>query len=282
MAIKIQHFFDPRTSTLTYVVHDPSTLDAVIIDPVWDFDAVSGELSTTSLATVLGYIKNNRLKPHFVMETHAHADHISSSQLFKKFFPEIKVAIGERITEVQKAFKDVFHLSENETHGTEFDVLLKEHQVLEAGSLKFKVMFTPGHTPACASYLIEDALFSGDALCMPDSGTGRCDFPKGSAETLYHSVQKIYALPENTRIFVAHDYQPNGRSLEFQTTVKEEKEKNIFLNGQTSKEDFVNSRTKRDAGLSAPKLLMPSIQVNIRAGNLPSDTEVNFLKPSAK
>lgn len=267
---------------LTYVVHDPSTKDAVIIDPVWDFDAASGELSTTSFATVLDYIKNNELKPHFVMETHAHADHLSSSQLFKKYFPDIKVAIGERITEVQKAFKDVFHLSEGETHGNEFDVLLKENQVQNAGSLKIKVMFTPGHTPACASYLIEDALFSGDALLMPDSGTGRCDFPKGSAETLYQSVQKIYALPESTRIFVGHDYQPNGRGLEFQTTVKEEKEKNIQLKCHTSKEDFVSFRTKRDAGLAAPKLLMPSIQVNVRAGNLPSDSEVNFLKPSAK
>ncbi|WP_374079034.1 MBL fold metallo-hydrolase [Bdellovibrio bacteriovorus] len=281
MALQIQHFFDPGTSTLTYVVHDPKTLDAVVIDPVWDYDAASGKLSTKAMDPVIAYLKENKLNPHYVMETHAHADHLSSSQLFKNFFPNIKVAIGERITEVQKTFKTVFNLSDINTEGREFDILLKENDILEAGSLKFKTLFTPGHTPACASYLIEDALFTGDAIFMPDSGTGRCDFPQGSAEALYSSVTgKIYSLPENTRIFVGHDYQPDGRELRFQTSVKEQKEKNIQLSSRVSKEEFIRFRKDRDATLSAPKLLYPSLQVNIRAGRLPApeNNGVSYLK----
>ncbi|WP_295904871.1 MBL fold metallo-hydrolase [uncultured Bdellovibrio sp.] len=281
MALQIQHFFDPTTSTLTYVVHDPKTLDAIVIDPVWDYDAASGKLSTKSMDPVIAYLKENKLKPHYVLETHAHADHLSSSQLFKNFFPNIKIAIGERITEVQKTFKTVFNLSDVNTNGTDFDLLLKENEILEAGSLKIKTLFTPGHTPACASYLIEDALFTGDAIFMPDSGTGRCDFPQGSAEALYNSVtEKIYSLPEKTRLFVGHDYQPNDRELRFQTSVQEQKEKNIQLNATVKKAEFVRFRQERDATLSAPKLLYPSLQVNIRAGHLPApeNNGVSYLK----
>lgn len=282
MSIKIQHFFDPGTFTLTYVVHDPQTLDAVVIDPVWDYEPASGKLSTKSMEPVLQYLKENHLSPKWVLETHAHADHLSSSQLFKNFFPDIKVAIGERITEVQKTFKTIFNLEpEFDTSGKAFDLLLKEGQTFEVGSLKFKVLFTPGHTPACASYMIEDALFSGDALFMPDSGTGRCDFPAGSAETLYESItQNIYTLPDNIRIFVGHDYQPEGRSLKFETTVKEEKEQNIQLKATTAKSEYVEFRKRRDATLAAPRLLFPSIQVNINAGHLPTPEAngVSYLK----
>ncbi|MFV8259602.1 MBL fold metallo-hydrolase [Bdellovibrio bacteriovorus] len=274
MKLQIQHFFDSVTSTLTYVVYDQDTRDAVVIDPVWDYDPASGKLSTKSMDPVVAFVKEMKLHPHYVMETHAHADHLSSSQLFKNFFPDIKIAIGERITEVQKVFKKVFNMNDLNTSGSDFDILLKEGEVLQAGSLKIKTLFTPGHTPACASYLIEDAIFTGDALFMPDSGTGRCDFPAGSAENLYDSVTgKIYSLPENTRIFVGHDYQPNGRALMYQTTVNEEKNQNIQLKGHTSKEDFVKFRQERDATLAAPKLLLPSIQVNIRAGQLPAAEE---------
>ena len=280
--IQIQHFFDPATSTLTYVVHDPKTLDAVIIDPVWDYDPAASKLTTKSMDLVMAYIKENNLTPHYVMETHAHADHLSSSQLFKIFFPGIKVAIGERITEVQKIFKPVFNMPKDfNVFGADFDVLLKEGETLSAGSLKIKTLFTPGHTPACASYLIDDALFTGDAVFMPDSGTGRCDFPAGSAESLYDSVHgKIYNLPDSTRIFVGHDYQPNGRELKFETSVAEQKEKNIQLKAHTSKVEFVEFRTKRDATLSAPKLLLPSIQINIRAGHLPApeDNGTSYIK----
>ncbi len=280
--IHIQHFFDSATFTLTYVVHDPLTLDAVIIDPVWDYDPATSKLSTQSMDQVVAYIKENKLQPHFVLETHAHADHLSSSQLFKDIFPGIKVAIGERITDVQKLFKPVFNMPKDfNVFGTDFDVLLKENDILKAGSLSIKTFFTPGHTPACASYLIEDALFTGDALFMPDSGTGRCDFPAGSAEALYDSItKKIYTLPDETRIFVCHDYQPQGRELQYQTTVGEEKAKNIQLKAETTKDQFVEFRTKRDATLSAPKLLLPSIQINIRAGHLPApeDNGTSYIK----
>ncbi|QLY26617.1 MBL fold metallo-hydrolase [Bdellovibrio sp. KM01] len=280
--IRIQHFFDSATFTLTYVVHDPNTLDAVIIDPVWDYDPASSKLSTQSMDQVVAYIKENKLTPHFVLETHAHADHLSSSQLFKNIFPGIKVAIGERITEVQKLFKPVFNMPKDfNVFGADFDILMKENEVLNAGSIRIKTFFTPGHTPACASYLIEDALFTGDALFMPDSGTGRCDFPAGSAEALFDSItKKIYTLPDETRIFVCHDYQPQGRELQYQTTVGEEKAKNIQLKAETTKDQFVEFRTKRDATLSAPKLLLPSIQINIRAGHLPApeDNGTSYIK----
>lgn len=280
--IQIKHFFDPTTFTLTYVVHDPKTLDAVIIDPVWDYDPADSKLSTKSMDKVVSYVKEQNLKPHFVLETHAHADHLSSSQLFKNIFPNIKIGIGERITEVQKLFKPVFNMPKDfNVFGMDFDVLLSENSLLEAGSIQIKTLFTPGHTPACASYLIEDALFTGDALFMPDSGTGRCDFPAGSAESLFDSIKnKIYTLPDNTRIFVCHDYQPQGRELRYQTTVGEEKTNNIQLKAETTKAEFVEFRTKRDATLSAPKLLLPSIQINIRAGHLPEpeDNGVSYVK----
>lgn len=282
MGIQIQHFFDPGTSTLTYVVHDPQTRDAVIIDPVWDFDSASGKLSEKSVEPVLDYLKRNNLSPLWILETHAHADHLSGSQLLKNLFPHIKIAIGERITEVQKTFKTIFNLGPDfDTSGKAFDLLLKEGQTFEVGSLKFKVLFTPGHTPACASYLIEDALFTGDALFMPDSGTGRCDFPSGSAENLYNSItQKIYSLPDSTRIFVGHDYQPQGRPLKYATNVKEQKTENIQLKAETSKSEFIDFRNQRDATLSAPKLLYPSIQVNINAGHLPKaeSNGISYLK----
>ncbi|MEK2687697.1 MBL fold metallo-hydrolase [Bdellovibrio sp. GT3] len=280
--IQIQHFFDSATSTLTYVVHDPKTRDAVIIDPVWDYDPGSSKLSTGSMDKVISYLNELQLKPHFVMETHAHADHLSSSQLIKKIYPEIKVAIGERILEVQRLFNPVFNLTKDfNTFGVHFDILLKDEEILQAGSLKIKTLFTPGHTPACSSYLIEDALFTGDAIFMPDSGTGRCDFPAGSADALFDSITKrIYTLPDTTRVFVCHDYQPEGRELKFQTTVGEEKEKNIQLKEDTTKEEFVAFRKNRDTALSAPKLLLPSIQINIRAGHLPEpeDNGVSYVK----
>ncbi|HWU41865.1 MAG TPA: MBL fold metallo-hydrolase [Bdellovibrio sp.] len=271
MDLHIQHFFDDGTFTLTYVVFDAQTKDTVIIDPVWNYDLETGELSTSSFDAVVHFLKNNNLRPHFVLETHAHADHLSSSQLFKNIYPEIKTAIGEGITKVQNTFKKVFSLENNfDVSGKAFDLLLKDQQTLQAGSLHFKVIATPGHTPACISYLIEDALFTGDALFMPDSGTGRCDFPGGSAETLYESITKgIYSLPDKLRLFVGHDYQPQGRVLKYQTTVGEEKSENIQLKGQTTKNDFIEFRTKRDATLKPPRLLEPSIRVNINGGRVP-------------
>ncbi|WP_413294612.1 MBL fold metallo-hydrolase [Bdellovibrio sp. HCB185ZH] len=283
MAIEIKNFFDPATSTMTYVVHDPASLDAVVIDPVWDYDPASSKLSNKSSEAVLAYIKEQKLTPKMILETHVHADHVTGAQFFKERFPEAPLCIGERITVVQKIWRDMYGFDEKTTdiQGKVFDRLLKENETVSAGTIQFKVLFTPGHTPACASYLFDNALFCGDTLFMPDSGTGRCDFPGGSAKELYNSItSKIYSLPETTRIFVCHDYQPGGREIQCQTSVADEKDKNIQLSRNTTEEQYVEFRTKRDATLPTPKLLLPSLQINIRAGQLPpaDDQGKRYLK----
>lgn len=279
--MEIKSFFDERTSTLTYVVYDPNTRDAIVLDPVMDYDPASGGISRQSVTQVVDFLNQHHLKLHYVLETHAHADHLSGSQVLKEACPNVKVAIGRKITEVQATFRNVFALgSEFPVDGRQFDRLLDDGEILEAGSIKVRTLFTPGHTPACASYLIGDALFTGDAIFMPDSGVGRCDFPGGSAKALYDSVQRrIYELPEETRIFVGHDYQPSGRELRYQTTVGEQKRSNVLLRADTSEETFVATREKRDATLPAPKLLFQSVQVNIDAGHLPAPVDgIRYLK----
>jgi glyoxylase-like metal-dependent hydrolase (beta-lactamase superfamily II) len=280
--IQVKHFFDKDTYTLTYVVYDAATKDALVIDPVLNFDAASGHTWTNSIEEVISFVKKEDLKVYYVLETHAHADHLSGSQDLKKAFPNATLAIGERIKEVQSVFKGIFNLHPSfKTDGSQFDKLLSDGETVKAGSIVIKTIFTPGHTPACASYLIEDILFVGDAIFMPDYGTGRCDFPSGSAEALWDSIaSKIYKLPDSTRIFVGHDYQPGGRELKWQTTVGEEKAANIQLTASMSKESFVNMRKARDATLDAPRLLFPSVQVNIDAGRLPEPESngLSFLK----
>jgi glyoxylase-like metal-dependent hydrolase (beta-lactamase superfamily II) len=273
--MQIKHFFDKDTYTLSYVVYDEMSKDAVIIDPLLDYEPQGAKISRESLESLLKFVDEKSLNILFILETHAHADHLTAAQDLKKKFPRAVLAIGEHITIVQSTFKKIFNFhSSFKTDGSQFDRLLKDNETVQAGTLCFKVIFTPGHTPACASYLFEDALFVGDALFMPDYGTGRCDFPAGSAEDLYASIkEKIYTLPAQTRIFVCHDYQPNGRKLEFQTTVAKEKEKNIQLKETTQKTEFVKFRSDRDKTLSPPKLLLPSIQVNIDAGKLPEPEE---------
>ncbi len=270
--IQIREFFDKATFTLTYVVWDANTLDAVVIDPVLDYDPASSQVAEVSATAVSDFIKSSRLKLHYILETHAHADHLSGSQVLKSHFPGSQVAIGARIKEVQEVFKMYFDLGESfKTDGSQFDRLLSDDEVVAAGSLSFKVLYTPGHTPACASYLIGDSVFTGDALFMPDYGVGRCDFPSGSADTLFESVTKrLYALPDSTRVFTGHDYQPNGRSLRFESTIGEQKQSNIQLSSKTQKASFVQFRKERDKNLQAPKLLLPSVQVNIDAGHLPA------------
>ncbi len=267
----VKEFFDPSTWTLTFIVYDDKTKDAVIIDPVWDYDPAASRLSTQSAEQVLDYVRGKELKVHYILETHAHADHVSGSQILKKSLPGSQVGIGARITEVQKVFKGVFNLHENfPTDGSQFDLLLEEGKDLKAGSLTIQTIYTPGHTPACSSYVIGDAVFTGDALFMPDYGTGRCDFPAGSSDDLYTSVhEKLYKLPDNYRVFVGHDYLPNGRPVAFESTIGEEKAKNIQLKADTTREQFVQFRNKRDKTLAAPRLLLPSVQVNIDAGHLP-------------
>jgi len=238
---------------------------------VLDYDPAASKVWTESVDQVVEFARGLNLNVHYILETHAHADHLSGSQLLKKTYPQAKVAIGERITVVQETFKKVFDMPDDfPTDGRQFDRLLKEGEVVEAGALKIEVIFTPGHTPACASYKIGDAVFVGDAIFMPDMGTGRCDFPAGSATNLYNSItNKLYGLPDATRIFVGHDYQPGGRELAWETTVGAEKQNNIQLKASTSEADFVQFRAARDKQLAAPKLLFQSVQVNIDAGQMP-------------
>jgi glyoxylase-like metal-dependent hydrolase (beta-lactamase superfamily II) len=268
--MNVKTWFDVDTSTLTYCVYDEGSKDAVVIDPVWDYDQASGKLKTTSVNAVADFIRGAGLKLGLILETHAHADHITGAQPLKKLFPSAKVGIGARITEVQKVFKSIFNLgSEFKVDGSQFDLLLADDSVTKSGSIAVKVMFTPGHTPACASYLIGDLLFVGDAMFMPDSGTGRCDFPEGTAEGLYTSIQKLYKLPDTTRVFTGHDYQPGGRPVQWESTIAEQKRANSHIKSETSKSDYVAMRTARDKTLSAPRLLLPSIQVNADGGMLP-------------
>lgn len=268
--MNIGTFYDPATYTLTYVVWDAKTKDAVIIDPVLDFEPLTAQTSTHSSEKVIDYVERNALKVWWVLETHAHADHLSSSQWLKRK-TGAKVVIGDRIREVQSTFKNVFDLPDAfAVDGSQFDKLVSDGEVLTAGALRIETIATPGHTPACVTYKIGDAIFTGDALFMEDYGTGRCDFPRGSAEALYESVhEKLYKLPDATRVFVGHDYQPEGRATKWETTIGRSKEMNVQLRASTGRADFVRMRQARDATLAPPRLLYPSVQVNIDAGRLP-------------
>jgi glyoxylase-like metal-dependent hydrolase (beta-lactamase superfamily II) len=270
--MKIEVFYDEATYTLTYVVHDPDTRDAVIIDPVLDYDPLASATSTGSVDEVTRFVRDRDLRVHWLLETHAHADHLSGAQLLKRRL-EAPVAIGEHITTVQRTFKTLFDLPEDfATDGSQFDRLLKDGETVAAGSLEVGVIHTPGHTPACVSYRIGDAVFTGDALFMDDYGTGRCDFPAGSAEDLYHSVHdKLYALPDDTRVFVGHDYQPGGRELKWETTIGASKANNPQLAAATTKDKFVSFRRERDASLAPPRLIYQSVQVNVAGGRLPPE-----------
>jgi len=273
-AAEIETFYDPATSTLTYLVYDRATRDAVVIDPVMDFDPASGAVSLGSFERLAARVRGLELTVHYSLETHAHADHLSAAQAFKRAFGA-KVAIGERIREVQETFKPVFGLPSGfPTDGSQFDRLLADGELVRAGTLEVRVLATPGHTPACVSYVIGDAVFTGDALFVEDSGTGRCDFPRGSADALYASVHdRLYALPAETRVFVGHDYQPGGRPLAYVTTIGDERRLNSQLRAETTREEYVAMRTARDRTLAAPRLLLPSVQVNIDAGRLPPADE---------
>jgi glyoxylase-like metal-dependent hydrolase (beta-lactamase superfamily II) len=288
--MNVETLFDPATYTLTYVVFDDETRDAVVIDPVLDFDPLGGNTSTDSIEKVVELVRGKELNVHYILETHAHADHLSGSQLLKRKL-DAKLAIGENIRIVQETFKKVFDLpADFPTDGSQFDKLLADGEQLEAGSLTIKTIHTPGHTPACVTYQIEDAVFTGDALFMDDYGTGRCDFPMGSAEDLYVSVHdKLYGLPDETRVFVGHDYQPGGREVKWETTIGASKKNNPQLTADTKREDFVKMRNERDATLNAPRLLYPSVQVNVDAGRLPQPhangirylvTPLNRVKPT--
>ncbi|MCB0308769.1 MAG: MBL fold metallo-hydrolase [Bdellovibrionales bacterium] len=281
MTRTVQHFFDSETFTLTYVIYDANSKDAIIIDPVLNYDPDDSTYSFKSIEEVVQFISDQKLNVYYILDTHAHADHISGAHELKNRLPNAKTVIGQNITKVQSVFKDVFNLSKFKTNGEQFDHLIQDGESLSANSFTVKALFTPGHTPACVSYLVDDMVFTGDALFMPDYGTGRCDFPLGSAKDLYHSIHdKLFELPNTTRVFVGHDYMPNGRELRFETTIGEEKASNKQLQDSTTQEAFIKFRQNRDKTLKAPRLLLPSIQINIDGGRFPEaeSNEMIYLK----
>jgi len=272
MQPRVQAFFDPATSTASYLVSDPATGQAAIIDPVLDFEPKAAKLSTGSADAMLAAVTDQGLDLRYVLETHAHADHLSAADYIRRK-TGAQVAIGAHIVDVQKQFVPTFEADDVAPDGRAFDQLLDEGDTLELGGLKVGVLHTPGHTPACVTYLIGDAAFVGDTLFMPDYGTARADFPGGDAATLYRSTRKILDLPAATRIFVGHDYLPAGRDqFRWETTVAEERAGNVHVHEGVSEADFVAMRRARDATLAAPTLILPSLQVNIRAGAMPPAT----------
>ena len=261
--------FDEATHTVSYVVWDPATCRAAIIDPVLDYDHRTGRVSHRSADDLLGFVADQGLSVDWVLETHAHADHLSAAPYLKEK-TGAPIGIGARITEVQRTFAPVFGLDDVSGDGREFDRLFRDGQTIALGGLQVEVMHTPGHTPACVSYRIGEAVFVGDTLFMPDYGTARADFPGGDARTLYRSIHRLLALPDATRLYLCHDYKAPGRDhFAWETTVGEEKTRNIHVGGGVDEASFVAMREARDAALAAPVLLLPSLQVNIRAGRLP-------------
>ena len=272
VAPEITAFFDQETFTVTYLVADPNTKECAIIDSVLDYDAHMGRTRTDSADKVVEQVLNQGLTLKWLLETHVHADHLSGAPYLQKRLGG-KIAIGDQITQVQDIFGSLFNAEpEFSRNGTQFDHLLKNNETIAIGNLTIKAMHTPGHTPACMSFVVADACFVGDTLFMPDYGSARCDFPGGNANVLYDSMTKILSLPDDTRLFMCHDYAPNGRDYVWETTVAQTKATNIHLVGKT-KAEFVSMREARDATLGTPKLLLPSVQVNMRAGHMPPAEE---------
>ena len=265
----VHGIFDPATWTVTYVVYDAPGSACAIIDSVLDYDPKSGRTKHTSADKVIDFVRANQLKVEWILETHAHADHLSAAPYLKEQLGG-KIGIGAKITTVQKVFAGIFNLEpEFKQDGTQFDHLFAEDEVIRIGALTGRALFVPGHTPACMAYQFGDAVFVGDTMFMPDVGSARCDFPGGNARMLYASSKKILSLPPETRLFMCHDYPPNNRPIQFETTVAEQRAKNIHLHDGVTQEQFVEMRTKRDATLEMPVLILPAVQINIRAGNLP-------------
>ena len=276
----VSSFFDEATFTVTHVVSDPGSGRAAIIDPVLDFEPASGRTSTASADSVARFVCENELQVEWILETHVHADHLSGAPYLRGRLGG-KIGIGREVTAVQARFKSVFNIDELDTDGRQFDRLFDDGDELDLGKLSGKVIGTPGHTPSCVTYVIGDAAFVGDTLFMPDFGTARTDFPGGDAGQLYDSIQKIFALPPDTRLYMCHDYKAPGRSeYAWRTSVREQHDNNIHVGKDRSRDAFVAMREERDAELGMPKLILPSIQVNIRGGELPSpeSNDIRYLK----
>ncbi len=276
----VHGLFDPATWTVTYVVYEKEGSACAIIDSVLDFDPKSGRTSTESADQVIAFVREKKLQVQWILETHAHADHLTAAPYLKANLGG-RTAIGHHITAVQHVFKGVFNLEASfQEDGTQFDHLLQADETFAIGNLTAQAMSVPGHTPACVAFHIGDAVFVGDTLFMPDVGSARCDFPGGSAKTLYASARKILSLPPSTRLFMCHDYPPNERDVRFETTVAEQRVHNIHLHDGIDEAEFVRMRTARDATLAMPVLILPAVQVNIRAGEFPpkDDNGVSYLK----
>jgi len=271
MIPKVKAFFDEATFTVTYIVYDDVGGHCAVIDSVLDYDPRSGRTSTSSADAVISFVNGHALKVQWLLETHAHADHITAAPYLRTKLGG-SIGIGEHIQEVQGVFKKVFNLEPDfSMSGDQFDHLFSDNEEFNIGKLRVKALHVPGHTPADIAYLVEDQIaFVGDTLFMPDIGTARCDFPGGDAHTLYQSVQRLLNLPQDTRLYMCHDYPPDSREPEWETTVKEEREKNIHIHEGITEEEFIAMRRRRDESLAMPTLILPSIQINIRAGELPA------------
>lgn len=274
MTPKVTGFFDDATNTISYVVQDPEGRGCAIVDSVLDFHYASGRTDTKSADAVIAFVKEHDLDVQWLLETHVHADHLSAAPYLQEALGG-KIGIGDRIQDVQDTFGKVFNEgTEFQRDGSQFDRLFVDGDSFHIGQMRADVLHTPGHTPACMTYVVGDAAFVGDTLFMPDFGTARCDFPGGSSEDLYDSVQRILSLPDETRIFVGHDYKAPGREeFAWESTVGEQKARNVHVGGNASKDDFVEMRDARDATLAMPKLIIPSLQVNMRAGQMPPEDE---------
>jgi glyoxylase-like metal-dependent hydrolase (beta-lactamase superfamily II) len=280
MGPNVHAFFDPDTWSLTYIVQDPNSRSCAIVDPVLDYEAASGQTTTESADEVVAKVEAENLTVEWILETHVHADHLSAAPYLQKRLGG-KIGIGAHITEVQNIFGNLFN-AEPEFHrnGSQFNQLFADGDTFAIGGLTVTAMHTPGHTPACMTYHIGDSLFVGDTLFMPDFGTARCDFPGGNASALYQSIQRLFTLPPETRIFMCHDYMPNGREMRYESTVGEQKKFNIHLHDGISEDEFVTMRSAKDKTLGMPALMLPSVQVNMRAGELPppEDNGIRYLK----
>ena len=275
----IRSFFDPATYTVTHVVSDPATKRAAIIDSVLDYDPKSGRTATRTADAVIAHVREAGLTVDWHLETHAHADHLSAAPYLKAHLGG-RIAIGEHIRDVQRVFKGLFNAADLRTDGGEFDHLFKDGETFAIGQLQARVLHTPGHTPACVSYVVGRDAFVGDTLFMPDYGTARCDFPGGDARVLYRSIRKLLALGDDLRLHLCHDYMPGGREVRWQTTAGEERLRNVHVREGVTEDEFVQMRTARDRTLDMPVLMLPAVQVNARAGRLPpaEDNGISYLK----